>query len=85
MHGFWIEWRTETGVRLPIGCAVTAYDLDDALEQIRAVYAPEVDSLPAPTSIQEGVTFEEVEAQIGRADFGVPVLRGIWYPHLENP
>ena len=85
LRSFWIEWTTETGVRLPLGCAVTAFDLDDALEQIRSVYSPNDAPLPTPTSVREGVTPDDVEAQVGRRDFGVPVVRGIWYPHLDNP
>jgi hypothetical protein len=72
------------GCRFPVACAVTAHDEADALALVRETYCHEHHALPAVT-VQEGVTFEEVVQQIGDADYGVPVVRGIWYPHLSNP
>jgi hypothetical protein len=68
---------------MPFACAVSAYDQDDALDLVRATYAPDRD-LPRHWSIEE-LTPEEIQRRIGNFDFGVPVVRGIWYPHLNNP
>lgn len=69
--------------RLPRVCAVTAYDERDALALIRNVYSPDAE-LPEPV-ILLALAPAEILARIGTFDFGVPVLRGIWYPHLDNP
>jgi len=72
-----------SGCRLPFACAVSAYDEEDALDQIRATYAPN-DDLPRPGTVEE-LSPEAIQQRIGNFDFGVPVTRGIWYPHLSNP
>ena len=56
LRSYYIEWMRDTGLPLPLGCAVTAFDLDDAVEQLRSVYSPDGSSLPIPTSVREGVT-----------------------------
>ncbi len=68
---------------MPFACAVSAYDVDDALEFVREVYAPD-GALPRPGSVEE-LSPEAIQQRIGNFDFGVPVVRGIWYPHLSNP
>jgi hypothetical protein len=40
--------------------------------------------VPKPIVV-EALTPEEIHARTGQFDFGVPVLRGIWYPHVDNP
>lgn len=72
-----------SGCHMPFACAVSAYDQEDAVELVRATYAPE-SGLPRPGSIEE-LSAEEIQRRIGNADFGVPVVRGIWYPHANNP
>ncbi len=85
LRSFLIRFATDgTGCRFPSACAVTAYDEQDALGLVRSSYAKDGE-LPPVSEMQVGVTFEEVAAQIGNADYGVPVVRGIWYPHLDNP
>ena len=71
------------GCRVPFACAVSAYSEDDALDLLRATYAPDGD-LPQPGTIAE-LPPAEIQKRIGSADFGVPVVRGIWYPHVGNP
>ena len=71
------------GCQMPFACAVSAYDEDDALDLVRATYAPDRD-LPRPGSVEE-LSPEEIQRRIGNFDFGVPVVRGIWYPHVSNP
>ena len=70
-------------VRLPFACAATAFDEPDALSLVQETYCPGV-PLPAPTEAEE-LNPEEILARLGNYDFGVPVVRGIWYPHLNNP
>lgn len=72
-----------SGCWMPFACAVSAYSETDALELLRATYAPEGD-LPRPGTVEE-LTAEEIQRRIGNYDFGVPVVRGVWYPHLSNP
>jgi hypothetical protein len=85
LRSFWVEWTSPTPERLPLGCAVTAWDLDDALEQIRSVYCPTASEVSQPTLVEEDITVEGVATRVGWVDIGVPLLRGIWYPHLDNP
>ena len=73
-----------SGCWVPLAVAVTARDEQDALDLIRATYAQGSD-LPPVAEMQVGVTFDDVAAQVGKADYGGPVVRGIWYPHLDNP
>lgn len=70
-------------VRLPLSCAVTAFDEEDALSLVQETYCPGV-ALPGPTEAEE-LSPAQIQARIGNVDFGVPVVRGIWYPHLNNP
>jgi hypothetical protein len=67
----------------PLACAVTAYDENDALELVRVVYPPDGDQ-PPRDSIEE-LTPEAIQNRIGHFDFGIPVVRGVWFPHLTNP
>lgn len=50
---------------------------------MRSVYEPD-GALPDSLAIDE-LSPEEIQARIGNFDFGVPVVRGIWYPHLGDP
>jgi hypothetical protein len=71
---------------VPWLCAVTAYDADDAMSLVAAAFRPDGSSLPEVTEVLEGVTFDDVKERVGaHGGFGVPVVRGIWYPHIENP
>lgn len=69
--------------RLPVCSAVTALDEDDALELLRAVYRS--DEVLPQTLVVEELSPDEIQARIGNFDYGIPVVRGIWYPHLANP
>ena len=71
-----------SGCQMPFACAVTAYDEGDAVELIRVTYVP--DGELRPGSIEE-LEPQEILNRIGHFDFGVPVVRGIWYPHLTSP
>lgn len=71
------------GCRVPAWCAVTAFDADDAVELVRSVYAPD-DLLPLSVEVED-LSPKEIQSRIGNSDFGVPVLRGIWYPHVDDP
>ena len=63
--------------------AVTAYDDADALGLLQAAYRPG-GSLPARLVVEE-LSPAEIQLRIGNFDYGVPVVRGIWYPHTTNP
>lgn len=69
--------RTE---RVPTVCAVTALDEADAVTLVRDAYGTDAD----PVSI-EALPPVTIQERIGPFDFGVPVVRGIWYPHINNP
>jgi hypothetical protein len=69
--------------RLPHLCAVTAQDDADALTLVRDAYRPGGE-VPKPVSV-EMLPPAEIQERIGSLDFGVPVARGIWYPHINDP
>lgn len=71
------------GERLPAWCAVTALDEEDALELVRSVFGPDGDW--SQTVAVEELGPDEIQERIGNLDYGVPVVRGICYPHLDNP
>jgi hypothetical protein len=81
LRSFLIEFDTEENI--PSVCAVTARDESDALTLIRDTYRPE-GVLPDPTTMEQH-TPEAIQSRIGRFDFGMPVTRGVWYPHIDNP
>lgn len=66
--------------RVPNLCAVTATDENDALALVRGAYG----QAPSPVSI-EALSAAAIQDRIGHFDFGVPVVRGIWFPHISNP
>ena len=70
--------------RFPACWAVTPLDEDDALELLRAVYPPPDGLLPQMLVVEE-LSPKEIHGRIGNFDYGVPVVRGVWYPHLDNP
>ena len=70
-------------VRLPLSCAVTAFDEADALGLVRDTYCPGAE-LPSPDESEE-LSPAVIQERIANVDYGVPVVRGIWYPHLNNP
>jgi len=82
LRSFYLTDFGESGCWMPFACAVTAYDERDALEMVGAVYSPT--SLPTPGVVEE-LTPEEIMRRIGHFDFGVPVVRGVWYPHVNTP
>ena len=75
--------RQRGGARLPLSWAVTAFDEADALGLVRDTYCPGAE-LPSPDESEE-LSPAVIQERIANVDYGVPVVRGIWYPHLNNP
>jgi hypothetical protein len=64
----------------PLSWAVTATDSDDALTLIDPYYSGD----PSDLTIVE-MSPEEIQSHIPRGDFGMPLVRGIWSPHFDDP
>lgn len=75
--------QSHSGGRFPRLCAVTASDPEDALGLFKATYSR--DGLVSQALAIDELSPAEIQRRIGNADFGIPIVRGIWYPHLENP
>lgn len=82
LRRFWFEFkRTGTSSLRPevtIGCGVTAYDYDDAVDLLRErVFAGNV---PEVEKAQSDVDVSTLDAGHVRPNMGSPTERGIWFP-----
>ena len=95
LRRYWFEFESKQprGPRdlvctMPWACGVTGHDEADALRHIEALWPGGLDSYAIRRRIEDLDVSDlatEVAAKMAPVDFGVPVVRGIWYPHLTNP
>lgn len=88
LRRFWFEFDDSRGSSgLPFGCGVTAEDAASALHIVAATYCD--GRLPGVRETVEDVDVGELadrlSAFIRPLRFGVPTVRGIWYPNLTGP
>jgi hypothetical protein len=83
LHRYWFEFdlsRSEAPtVRYGLGCGVTAYDYEDALNLLKEVAFEESD-LPPIRNVVEDIDIATLDAKHVRPNMGIPVFRGVWYP-----
>lgn len=88
LHRYWIEFDPKTNNRLALGCGVTAYNLDDALqlieEQLYPLYFKD-ETVPPIKSIIEDVDVSTLDHNHVHLNMGIPVNRGIWFPRMNYP
>lgn len=98
LHRYWFEFErvasSERGggvtldCTLPWACGVTAFDERDALDQVAELF-PDGLARHQVRRRLEDVDVSDLAAELesrGRSfDFGVPLVRGVWYPHVRNP
>jgi hypothetical protein len=92
---YWFEFESSEHLppnsldcTMPWACGVTALDQQDALDQIREVFAVGL-SRNRIKRVVEDVDVTDLAQELSerriRVDFGSPLTRGIWYPHQSSP
>jgi hypothetical protein len=80
---FWFEFSADPGTSLPagvrLGCGVSAYDYDDALQIIQTSVFKN-GALPTIARDIEDVDVSELDANHVRPNMGDVLRRGIWFP-----
>jgi hypothetical protein len=73
---------------LPWACGVTAFDEEDALHQLADLFPDGYRRHRARRRLED-VDLSDLAAELQRRgrsfDFGIPLSRGVWYPHVANP
>ena len=69
---------------LNLGCGVTAYDREDALELVRnLIFSGK--GLPEATDISDDVSIDDLEQNHVAPNIGNIEARGIWFPQGYSP
>jgi hypothetical protein len=86
LQAFWFEFGPDDryGCNLPFACGVTAASEAEALALVANQFIGG-QPLPPRRRTIENLSLDEIESRWGQLDFGVPVVRGIWFPHVQNP
>jgi hypothetical protein len=82
LRRFWFNFRValkDAPPGIAIGCGVTAYDYQDALELIRERVFKN-NSLPPIQKAIEDVDVSTLDANHVLPNMAVPVERGVWFP-----
>jgi hypothetical protein len=82
LHRFWITFEFTVGAPIltsGIGCGVTAYDVDDALSQLRAIVF-EGGPMPEVVSIKQDVDVSSLDERHVLPNMRSPLERGVWFP-----
>lgn len=82
LHRYWIRFKVDAIPNcniLKLGCGVTAWTEDDALELVREhVFVGE--DVPAIESIVTDIDVRDLEAAHVQPNIGVVSRRGVWFP-----
>jgi hypothetical protein len=85
LHKFWFKFEP---IPLPsainVGCGVTAYDLNDALQMLRD-YVFGHNGPPSIVQCIEDVEMREIEQNHAYPNIGDTERRGIWFPQGYYP
>lgn len=80
LHKYWITFDKSTNASFfNLGCGVTAYNEEDALELLRDRFAPE-DEIPEVAAITEIHALDQLEKNHVMPNISNPVARGVWFP-----
>jgi hypothetical protein len=87
LRRYWIEFEVDAPEHLPLGtllgCGVTGYDQEDALQLLRQ-HIFDGAPLPPIRRLIEDVDISILDANHVRPNMGVPVWRGVWFPRLDG-
>lgn len=77
---FWLQFeRSENISVLNLGCGVTAYNYDDAIQIVREKLFP-ARVMPKIVSVLEGVTPSALDQKHVVPNSGNMLVRGVWFP-----
>lgn len=95
LHRYWFEFEPEESngprtldCRMPWACGVTGHDEADALRLVEEHFPGGLTTHRIRRRVEDvdvTTVASEVAEKMSPVDFGVPMVRGIWYPHLGNP
>lgn len=82
---YWFEFKTLDEIKLPVGtklgCGVTAYDKDDAINMMKKLIFKGWDKIPI-SLIKENISLDDLEQNHVKPNIGNIMVRGIWFPNL---
>ncbi len=80
----WITFERSKQEQFPfsLGCGVTAFSLEDALQMIHEAAAAPVKELIVREVI-ENIDISTLDELHIIPNIGTPVLRGIWFPNIQ--
>jgi hypothetical protein len=88
LHRYWVEFDLpETRARLVsygLGCGVTAYNYDDAVNLMKELVFKSSEMPPIRTLIED-VDVSKLDPKHVRVNMGVPIYRGVWFPPRPLP
>ena len=85
LHRFWFEFEKQPWLKaLNLGCGVTAYDYDDALQLLREKVFVDND-LPKILSCAIDVDVTSLDPGHVLPNVGLVIRRGVWFPLGYDP
>lgn len=83
LHRYWLQFESELAVDLPagvlLGCGVTAWNYEDALNLVRdRVFGG--NALPPIGMCIEDVNVSNLDEGHVLPNMGSPSIRGVWFP-----
>jgi len=83
LHRYWIKFDPSSENRyvnrVKLGCGVTAFDFDDAIQILEEIIFLD-DKTPAILSVVEDVDVSSLECNHVRINMDNPAAGGIWFP-----
>jgi len=88
LRRYWFEFELPPAqarvVPWGMGCGVTAYDYDDAVQLMKELVFS-IHEMPTIRAMTEDVDVSTLDAEHVRINMGVPVRRGVWFPMSPPP
>jgi hypothetical protein len=77
---YWFKFKTLPPSPLNMGCGITAYSYDDALNILKERVFPNRDPIPEIASCVEDIDISSLDEKHVRPNMDAPVNRGVWFP-----
>ena len=85
LRRFWFRFEAlPKPTAINLGCGVTAYTLDDAIDLLRDRIFGKI-GLPPIIECIEDVEMDQIEQKHARPNVGNTQIRGIWFPQGYPP
>lgn len=87
LTAFWIKFkRIDSPTPLNLGCGVTAYSQQDAVELVKRSLVEHygLESLPEIDQITEGISVTDLDQNHVVPNMGNVLVRGVWFPKLTS-